>query len=353
MRILVVDDEPSILEVLKAFLEAGGAHQVVTATSGIEALALIEEAEHDFDCMLLDIQMPVMNGIALCENIRALPGYFSVPIIMLTAMSQKPYIDNAFAVGATDYVTKPFDFLELRGRLTSAAKIIEEVHRASDSTEQARRTLQDAKEETKPHPDEPLSIEGVERVVGYTALENYLFTLSRTKLFFASTYAIVIDDFTALHEAVSAKEMRGILRTVARMAVNGAPSGANIVSYRGNGVFLCVNQKKSAITPRQRAAQINSELAQNESLTPDKKPIRISAGQEISLLSFSRAGALVALRRAIDTVEPAPVANKDLITMSKRALRSNSQSQEQSNLERRAYEIALEEIIREEDKRAV
>ena len=352
MRILIVDDEPSILELLKAFLEAGDAHEVVTATSGADALAIINTADCDFDCLLLDIQMPEMNGITLCENVRALPDYVRVPIIMLTAMSQKLYIDKAFSVGATDYVTKPFDFLELRGRLTAAAKIVDEYSRATDTADKARRLIIDAGAEPKPHPDEPLSIDGVERVVGYTALENYLFTLSRTKLLFASTFAVVIDDFLPLHKAVSAREMRAILKAAAQQIADSAPNAGNLVSYRGNGVFLCINLTKSAISPSQRMLQINAELGRNAATASGRYEIHVSVGPEISMVSFSRAGALVALRKAIDTVEHRPLPIKDLASMSKRALGGGSRSQEQFALERRAYSIVLEDIIREEGRRA-
>ena len=95
MRILAVDDEPSILELLTTFLESEDDNDIVTASSGKQALAIIETSEIQFDCILVDIQMPEMNGITLCENIRAVPGYFHVPIIMLTAMSQKSYIEKA------------------------------------------------------------------------------------------------------------------------------------------------------------------------------------------------------------------------------------------------------------------
>ena len=103
-----VDDEPGILELLKVYLEAEDAHEVVTATSGAEAL-VIDKADADFECLLVDIQMPLMNGIALVEHVRSMPDYVHVPVIMLTAMSQRSYIDKAFTVGATDYITKPFD----------------------------------------------------------------------------------------------------------------------------------------------------------------------------------------------------------------------------------------------------
>jgi DNA-binding response OmpR family regulator len=349
MRILVVDDEPNILELLKAFLEAADNHEVVTATSGADALVIIDKADVDFDCLLLDIQMPEMNGIALCENVRALPDYMHVPVIMLTAMSQKTYIDKAFSVGATDYVTKPFDFLELRGRLKAAAKIVQEHNRATDSAEAARRLAMDHGTEVKPHPDEPLIIDGVERVVGYAAFENFVLTLSRTKLLFASAFAVQIADFRTLHATVSAREMRTILKTVAQVIAEHIPDAGNLVSYRGNGVFLCINQRKTLIAANQRETQINGALAVCKATKTGNIEVKVTVGQEISLVSISRAGALMALRKAVDSIEHRPIPMKDVATLSKRVLRNQSRSQEQSNLERRAYELVLEDIVREEN----
>ncbi len=351
MRILIVDDEPSILELLKAFLEAADAHDVVTATSGSQALTIIERTDIHFDCLLLDIQMPEMNGIALCENIRALPDYTHVPIIMLTAMSQKTYIDKAFAVGATDYVIKPFDFLELRGRLKAAAKIIDEHNRAADNAATARRLVTDLGAEAKPHPDEPLSIEGVDRVVGYAAFENFVLTLSRTKLLFASAFAVQIADFRVLHEMVPAREMRTILKAVAQVIADHLPDPGNLLSYRGNGVFLCINQKKTSVTQQQREIQLNQALAFSKPLVQGKADIRVAVGHEVSLVSISKAGALLALRKAVDSIEARPVPVMELATLSKRVLRNQSRSLEQAKLERRAYELVLEDIVREESRR--
>jgi CheY-like chemotaxis protein len=99
MRVLVVDDEPGILELLKTALGALGAYEVSIASSGMDALRIIDTAERPFDCLLLDIQMPKMNGITLCREVRQIPLYQDTPIIMLTAMSEKKYVDQAFTSG--------------------------------------------------------------------------------------------------------------------------------------------------------------------------------------------------------------------------------------------------------------
>lgn len=351
MRILAVDDEPNILELLKVFLEAEGSNEVVTAPSGAVALKLIEQADVDFDCVLLDIQMPEMNGITLCEAIRALPDYAHVPIIMLTAMSQKTYIDKAFSVGATDYVTKPFDFMELKGRLTAASRIMHEYNRACDSMETARRMLQDTGQEVKPHIDEPLSIDGVERLVGYTAFENFVLALSRGKLLFATAFAVKIADFKKLHASLGVREMRAVLKTVGLAVVETLPGEGNVASYRGNGIFLCVNQKKSALSAAQRVVQINQAMA-NARYQFGAPEVIVTVGDEISMGAISKSGALIALRKAVESIDRQPIPMRELAELSKRVLRSNTRSQEQFNLERRAYEVLLHDIVRDESRRA-
>ena len=347
MRILAVDDDPGILQVLTAFLEAEGTHQVVTATSGAEALAIIDRADFDFDCLLLDIQMPEMNGIELCETIRTLQDYRHVPIIMLTAMSQSPYIDRAFAVDATDYVTKPFDLLDLTYRLKAAVKISHEYGRVCDVAETALRLTGNFGTEEKPPPEEPLPINGVERVVACAAFENYVLALSGTKLLFASVFAVKMVDFDLLHAAVSSRGMLAILTTVAQVITEQIPGPGDLVSYRGNGVFLCVNQGMDASASNR--LKIHVIDAGNEK-KPVAREIQVIFGQKVSLVSISKTGALVALGKAIELIERQPLPAKEFAELSKRVLRNQSRAPEQSHLERRAYEVFLEEILREEQR---
>ncbi len=119
-RILVVDDEPSILELVKIALETLESYEVTVASNASDAIEVVKTAEKLFDCFLLDIQMPYIDGIDLLRELRGVPVYRETPVLMLTAMSDRKYIDDAFLEGATDYVSKPFDFLELGYRIKSA-----------------------------------------------------------------------------------------------------------------------------------------------------------------------------------------------------------------------------------------
>lgn len=103
VKILLVDDEERMLRLLDLFLSPRG-YFCMKATSGLEALKLIEQK--DFDIVLLDVMMPNMDGWDTCYQIRQISN---VPIIMLTARNQNYDMVKGLTIGADDYITKPFD----------------------------------------------------------------------------------------------------------------------------------------------------------------------------------------------------------------------------------------------------
>lgn len=123
MRILAVDDDDLTLAILPILLADAGFENVTLCNSSDAALACIENSKNPFDCFFFDISMPFMHGIELCRRVRVLPGYSRTPIIMLTALSEQSDINEAFAAGATDYITKPFNLLEIGARARKAQKL--------------------------------------------------------------------------------------------------------------------------------------------------------------------------------------------------------------------------------------
>lgn len=111
MRILVVDDEHLLVKGIKFNLENDG-YQVDGAYDGAAALALFRE--NSYDLIILDLMLPVLDGYSVCRKIREVS---QVPIIMLTAKSEGSDKLLGFEYGADDYVTKPFDILELKARI--------------------------------------------------------------------------------------------------------------------------------------------------------------------------------------------------------------------------------------------
>lgn len=137
MKILAVDDDPIFLDLLLEMLRFQGHDDVSIAGSARDALALITCAAQPFDCFLLDIQMPEVNGVELCRSVRGLEAYRRTPIVMITALSGKNFVDAAFSAGATDYVTKPLDRLDLRARMGMVHRLNDERNRSAVLERQA------------------------------------------------------------------------------------------------------------------------------------------------------------------------------------------------------------------------
>ena len=104
-KVLVADDEPHILRVVKDKLANAG-FAVTTAVNGEEAVALAR-ANHP-DLVLLDVMMPKMNGFDACRTLRADPAFAGTPILLLTARGQEADRAMGIEAGATEYITKPF-----------------------------------------------------------------------------------------------------------------------------------------------------------------------------------------------------------------------------------------------------
>jgi two-component system sensor histidine kinase ChiS len=113
--LLVVDDDPVNIRVLRNYLEAKQCI-VKTATDGIEALDIIAK-DGSIDLVLLDIMMPVMSGCEVCRRIREDHSHEELPVIMLTAKNETADVDAAFESGANDYIVKPFRVRELLTRV--------------------------------------------------------------------------------------------------------------------------------------------------------------------------------------------------------------------------------------------
>lgn len=111
-KIMVVDDEKGVVTIMKKYFEMSG-YQVITAYSGQEALKKMSCLP---DIVLLDINMPDMDGLTVCQNIRE---YITCPILFLTARIETADKIKGFSAGADDYIVKPFDLDELGARVAA------------------------------------------------------------------------------------------------------------------------------------------------------------------------------------------------------------------------------------------
>lgn len=115
-RILVVDDTPANLEVISATLQEAG-YTVMTAIDGERALKRVQT--HPPDLILLDVQMPGMDGFETCQRLKSNPDTASIPIIFITALSDTDSKVKGFSLGAVDYVAKPFEANETLARIST------------------------------------------------------------------------------------------------------------------------------------------------------------------------------------------------------------------------------------------
>ena len=119
-RILVVEDEVDIAQLIKHTLERGGDAQVEVVTSGDAALKAVGDRPPDL--VILDLNLPVLDGTEVCRLLRARPATAGLPIIMLTARTGETDRVSGLDLGADDYVTKPFSLRELAARVRAVLR---------------------------------------------------------------------------------------------------------------------------------------------------------------------------------------------------------------------------------------
>ncbi|MGH3759859.1 response regulator transcription factor [Actinophytocola sp.] len=115
-RVLVVDDDLTVRDVVRRYLERAG-HQVALADNGEDALAWV--ARHEPDLVVLDLMLPGIDGLEVCRRLRATS---TVPVVMLTALGEEENRIAGLQLGADDYVTKPFSPRELALRVSSVLR---------------------------------------------------------------------------------------------------------------------------------------------------------------------------------------------------------------------------------------
>jgi DNA-binding response OmpR family regulator len=131
-KILVVDDEPDIVELVAFNLEAEG-YEVLTASNGLEAL---NSARADLpDLIILDLMLPELDGLSVCEILRRLPSTAPIPVIMLTAWKGELSRIIGLDTGAEDYITKPFSPRDLVARVNQALRARSEKNVVNGETE--------------------------------------------------------------------------------------------------------------------------------------------------------------------------------------------------------------------------
>ncbi len=119
MKALIVDDSSTIRKIHNRALKELGFDDVLEVTNGKEALRKIEELNNAVDIVILDLNMPEMNGLETLKRIRATPHTAQIPVLMCTSTAEKKQVVELILAGAWDYLVKPFQTDDLKNKIKS------------------------------------------------------------------------------------------------------------------------------------------------------------------------------------------------------------------------------------------
>lgn len=284
MRILAVDDSPISRDLIPMIFSTSGFPPVHVAESGHMALSILRKGDEQFDCLVLDIEMPEMDGIELCARIRRLPRYRDTPIIMLTARDDVETIEDAFAAGANDYIFKRSAAKDLVGRVHVAKRML---HRNDCMVLQDMDSAHVRSRRSGRHGfalADSLLVEGVEKLILPFSLGNYLTQLPSDALSGVRIFGVQIEDASRHYYDNTTPYFVDILeRCVSgiRAAVN---TNRLLMAYQGNGTFYCIARNIDPGYPPELEAGINGylESCENESALAALQSVRVCVGTPIT-----------------------------------------------------------------------
>jgi DNA-binding response OmpR family regulator len=275
MKILAVDDDPFILELLPMVAARAGFKDVSTATSGELALQMLRDSGSAFECLLFDISMPNMDGIELCSLTRAVPGYAKTPIIMVTAMTEKAFVDRAFAAGATDYVNKPFDVVELGARLGMAEELVATRRVAEAAMRRETQPSNDSARFQTVQLAQEVEIDGVTSLIEYSTLRNYLSQLSVSGISDSQVMVFKISQVAKIHARTTGDLFLQALTKTASAIYEVMQRFKPKMAYIGNGMFLMVLEKPNLENSQEFEVDIQAILDRQDLTYDNGEPLRI------------------------------------------------------------------------------
>lgn len=282
MRILIIDDSEDERDVAEAMLLAAGYEGVRTASSATEAYALLgvggvaTKTPPQLDLVVLDIVMPEIDGIEACARIRSMDRYADVPIIMVTSLDDMDSLSNAFIAGATDYITKPVNRIELLARVRSALRLKSELDRRQAREGELLRYMSTWGDRSSSQwIDNATGLFVGEVAEGYlTAAANFS-PAGQT-----SVIALAVDRldvYRSQDEAVASRIMADVARVV-RSSV--ATVGAVAATYRHGVIVLIVPElpahQAAALAETLRESVSRLRIAHPEAIAADYVTVSVS-----------------------------------------------------------------------------
>jgi len=280
MRILVVDDQEDARDLTEGALMSAGYDDIVTAASGWDAMKILDigrptAAAPPVDIALLDIVMPEMDGVEVCARIRNDPRYVDLPIIMVTSLDDMNSLANAFVAGATDYVTKPVNRIELVARVRAALRLKQELDRRQARERELLSFLSGWGERRA-----GVWIDDATGLFVGEGVEAYLAACDSDDLI--SVLTLRLDRFDAERRSTGEADGRGALALVAHAVRRLAATVGIIAAAYQNGMIVVVAPELGAAAARKLAEDLHAtvwklRLPNPESLASDYLTASVAA----------------------------------------------------------------------------
>ena len=267
MRILAVDDDPIILDLLKGSLNKDNSGDLICCETAEDALEVLETQTTPIDCFLLDIMLPGIDGIELCAQIRAMKSYRTTPIIMITASREADLMGRAFHAGATDFVSKPLDGIELGARINSASMLNDSLNRERH----AQHTLAELTEKTKIRFDQAVTLD-TGGVTDLLALENELLRMP-AGVYAMNLVAIDVMGLRGVLRAAGSPAFRQNLEQVAEAAKEALDGRVWKMGYAGSGRFLAVVMGRARLNHADLQEHMNEALTNGWNIEANGTPM--------------------------------------------------------------------------------
>ncbi|KIN63747.1 Response regulator receiver domain protein [Sulfitobacter noctilucicola] len=252
MHIFVVDDDPLMLELLSETLREEDGFRLDMYASAEAGLAALDSKEETYDCMLLDIMLPGMDGVELCEVLRKSSRYVSTPILMITGSAEIGLMDRAFKAGATDFILKPFNQNELKARVNMAGML-------NQSLAVSSHTMRELTERMKIRFEEPLDL-AIPGMCNALALENELLRY-RAGCFAMTMFSFEVIGLRGIYRSVRTPAFRTCLDLIGKAAVDMLKNYNARLAYIGRGRFVGVIMDRNRHERDFLSAALNRKLA--------------------------------------------------------------------------------------------
>jgi CheY-like chemotaxis protein len=257
MRILAVDDDPVMLDILGTSLEDSGFGDITFAVTAEDALELIEIASEPYDIFLLDVMLPQISGIEVCRRLRTYEHYRATPVLMITGSRARDMMARAFDAGATDFVSKPFDALELVTRIRLAAMLNDSLERERINNE----ALNDMSRLAEVSFDERFDLKNGAGVKGFLALENELLRYADSA-FEMTLFSVQIDNALGLYRGSRPAQFRKSVDAVSSVLSLRLDTDRTRFAYAGRGAIFCVTHSAEPFDLKKIQKSANTLLLQ-------------------------------------------------------------------------------------------